>query len=159
MVNAMPWVAFPPWNRPSTHCTGGWVGPRACLDGCNKSCPPLGFDPQQVQPVINHYTKLPAANNANIYWKYDSAIPNKIIQHLEPNYKKQNGVKPPFFVPKHHPHTQCTAVSDALFLKVLHCCMSFRILGTTLLHSQNDHFGKKNKLGSSVNIYIFMFIP
>jgi hypothetical protein len=28
-----------PGKRPSTHCTGGWVGPRASLDGCGKSCP------------------------------------------------------------------------------------------------------------------------
>jgi hypothetical protein len=24
-------------NRPGTHCTGGWVGPTAGLDGCGKS--------------------------------------------------------------------------------------------------------------------------
>jgi hypothetical protein len=23
-----------PWERPGTHCTGGWVGPRAGLDLC-----------------------------------------------------------------------------------------------------------------------------
>jgi hypothetical protein len=29
-----------------TNCTntGGWVDPRAGLDGCGKSCPPPGFD-------------------------------------------------------------------------------------------------------------------
>ena len=26
-----------PQERPSSHCTGGWVGPRAGLDGCGKS--------------------------------------------------------------------------------------------------------------------------
>jgi len=26
-----------PQERPSTHCTGGWVGPRASLDRCGKS--------------------------------------------------------------------------------------------------------------------------
>ena len=26
-------------ERPSTHCTGGWVGPRAGLERCGKSCP------------------------------------------------------------------------------------------------------------------------
>jgi hypothetical protein len=25
------------WERPGTHCSGGWVGPRAVLDGCGKS--------------------------------------------------------------------------------------------------------------------------
>jgi hypothetical protein len=31
-----------PRERPGTHCTGGWVGPRAGLDGRNNSSPP-GF--------------------------------------------------------------------------------------------------------------------
>jgi hypothetical protein len=30
---------FLPRERPSTHCTGGWVGPRAGLDRCGKSRP------------------------------------------------------------------------------------------------------------------------
>jgi hypothetical protein len=29
----------PPEKRPGTHCIGGWVGPRAGLDGCEKSRP------------------------------------------------------------------------------------------------------------------------
>ena len=33
-----------PWERPGTHCTGGWVGPRAGLDGCGKSRPPPNRD-------------------------------------------------------------------------------------------------------------------
>ena len=28
-----------PGKRPGTHCIGGWVGPRAGLDGCGKSRP------------------------------------------------------------------------------------------------------------------------
>jgi len=32
------------------------LGPRAGLDRCGKSCPPLGFDPQTVQPVASRYT-------------------------------------------------------------------------------------------------------
>jgi len=31
-------IALPP-ERPGTDCTGGWVGLRASLDGCGKSCP------------------------------------------------------------------------------------------------------------------------
>jgi hypothetical protein len=30
---------FTPGKTPGTHCTGGWVSPRAGLDGCGKSCP------------------------------------------------------------------------------------------------------------------------
>jgi hypothetical protein len=45
-------------KRPATRCIGSWVGPRAGLDGCGKSRPPppLGFDPQTVQPVPSRYT-------------------------------------------------------------------------------------------------------
>ena len=39
-----------------THCTGGWVGPRAGLDWCGKFRSPPGFDPWTVQPVANLYT-------------------------------------------------------------------------------------------------------
>jgi hypothetical protein len=32
-----------PWERPGTHCTGGWVGPRTGLDMCEKSLPHRDF--------------------------------------------------------------------------------------------------------------------
>jgi hypothetical protein len=50
-----------PQERSGTHCIGGWMGPRASLDGCGKSCPHR-FDPRTVQPVENRYTDwaLPA---------------------------------------------------------------------------------------------------
>jgi hypothetical protein len=32
-------TALPPGKRPGTHFIGGWVGPRAGLDGCGKSRP------------------------------------------------------------------------------------------------------------------------
>jgi hypothetical protein len=55
VVNATPRPLYPR-ERLSTNCIGGWVGPRAGLDGCGKSRPPLGFDPQTVQPVASRYT-------------------------------------------------------------------------------------------------------
>ena len=45
----MGWVVIatlrPPYlrERPGTHCTGGWVGPRAGQDWCGKSRPPTGI--------------------------------------------------------------------------------------------------------------------
>ena len=30
-------AALPPGKRPCSHCRGGWVGPRAGLDGCGKT--------------------------------------------------------------------------------------------------------------------------
>ena len=47
---------FTPGERPGTHCIGGWVGPRAGLDGCGKSRLPPGFDARTVQPVASRYT-------------------------------------------------------------------------------------------------------
>jgi hypothetical protein len=32
-------AALPPGKRPGSHYKGGWVGPRAGLDGCEKSRP------------------------------------------------------------------------------------------------------------------------
>jgi hypothetical protein len=37
-VNAMPWLLYP-WERPGTHCIGGWVGSSASQDWCGKSHP------------------------------------------------------------------------------------------------------------------------
>ena len=49
-------AALYPRERPGTHYTEGWVGPRAGLDMCGKSRPPPGFDPRTVQPVASRYT-------------------------------------------------------------------------------------------------------
>ena len=49
-------TAFYPLESPDTHCTGGWVGPRAGLERGGKSRPPPGFDPRTVQPVASRYT-------------------------------------------------------------------------------------------------------
>ena len=49
-------AAFTPRERQGTHCTGGWVGPRAGLDRCGKSRPPPGFDPRTFQSVESRYT-------------------------------------------------------------------------------------------------------
>ena len=36
-------AALPPGKKPGTHWGGGWVGPRAGLDGCWKCRPPTGI--------------------------------------------------------------------------------------------------------------------
>ena len=49
-------AALLPGKTLRTHCIGGWVGPRAGLDGCGKSRPPPpGFDPQTFQHVTSLY--------------------------------------------------------------------------------------------------------
>ena len=42
-------------ERPGTHFTGGWVGPRAGLDG-RKISSPSGFDPGPSNPWLSRYT-------------------------------------------------------------------------------------------------------
>jgi hypothetical protein len=55
VVNAAPRLLYPQ-ERPGTHCTGGWVGPRAVLDRVRKVSPSPRFDPRTVQPVTSRYT-------------------------------------------------------------------------------------------------------
>jgi hypothetical protein len=38
VVNTMTWPLYPR-ETPGTHCRGGWLGPRAGLDVCEKSRP------------------------------------------------------------------------------------------------------------------------
>jgi hypothetical protein len=42
VISTMPQPLYPR-ERPGTHCTGGWVGRRAGLDVCKKSCPHRDF--------------------------------------------------------------------------------------------------------------------
>jgi len=44
---------FTPRERPGIHRTGGWVGPKAGLEGCGKSRHTPEFDPRTVQPVAS----------------------------------------------------------------------------------------------------------
>jgi hypothetical protein len=48
VVNTIPWPLYT-WERPGTHCVEGCVGPRADLDGCEKSCPPTEVTTQQPE--------------------------------------------------------------------------------------------------------------
>ena len=48
-------AVLPPGRRPGTHCIGGWVGPRAGLEGCGKPRSMPGFDPRAVRPVASRY--------------------------------------------------------------------------------------------------------
>jgi hypothetical protein len=52
-----PAALYPRGKDPGTHCTGGWVGPRAGLDTetRGKILPPAGDRPV-VQTVARHYT-------------------------------------------------------------------------------------------------------
>ena len=49
-------AAFYPRERPGTHCTGGWLGPKGRSGQVRKISPLPGFDPRTVQPVASRYT-------------------------------------------------------------------------------------------------------
>jgi hypothetical protein len=49
-------AALPLGKRHGIRCIGGWVGPRAGMDGCGEFRPPLGFDPRTFQPVASRDT-------------------------------------------------------------------------------------------------------
>ena len=68
-VSITPRPLFTPGERPDTHCTAGWVGPRAGLDMCGKSRPPPGFDPRTVQPVASRYTNY-ATRPISVFLRY-----------------------------------------------------------------------------------------
>ena len=48
-------LAAVPQERLGTHCVGGWLGPRAGLNGCRKSRPQPGFVPHTVPHILSHY--------------------------------------------------------------------------------------------------------
>jgi hypothetical protein len=62
VVSVTPRPRFTPEERtPGTHCTGGWVGPRAGLDTEARGkilFPCRGSNPDRpvIQPVVRHYT-------------------------------------------------------------------------------------------------------
>ena len=74
-------------ERPGTNCTEGWLDPTAGLDGCGKSRPPPGFDPQTVQPLASLYTGplvhiVTTGLESAVTTQYDTAVqlPPSMIQ-------------------------------------------------------------------------------
>jgi hypothetical protein len=78
-------AALPPGKRPGTHCIGGRVGPRAGLDGCEKSRPTgirspdrpassespyrLRYQKHFIHDFVSHFVTLTAEK---IYGYYDN---------------------------------------------------------------------------------------
>jgi len=47
---------FTPGKETDTHCTGGWVGPRARFGLARNMSPQQGFNHRTVYPVASRYT-------------------------------------------------------------------------------------------------------
>ena len=71
-----------PQETAGTHCTGGWVGPRASLDGLKSSSPP-GFDPgpSSLQSVAIP-TELPGPPVLLYLLFYTWFIPSDMIKYV-----------------------------------------------------------------------------
>ena len=79
VINATPRPLYPR-ERPGTRRIGGWVGPRAGLDGCGKSRPPPPrFDARTVQPVASRYTDWAIEP----HWKSNGLIIFKFAEVLK----------------------------------------------------------------------------
>ena len=79
-------------ERPGTHCTGGWVGPRVGLDRCGKSRPPpSGFDPRTVQAVASRYTNYATRPTfaCKKYHEKNSGTLVNLRAHVPPNRKQE----------------------------------------------------------------------
>jgi len=86
-------VALHPVKRQVTHCTGGWVVPRAGLDVCRISRPHPHPSNNKITKIqlftIKVLTQLPEANH-----KHGTKTQTKITKHL--NRKKIIRKKPRF---------------------------------------------------------------
>jgi len=52
-------TALPSGKRPGTHCTGGWVGPRAYLDNCGKSPTGICFPDRSARNDSQYRIRYP----------------------------------------------------------------------------------------------------
>ena len=62
-------AALPLGKRHGTHFIGGWVGPRAGLDGCGKSRPPTGIRSpyRPARSELLYRLSYPGHNRINTY--------------------------------------------------------------------------------------------
>jgi hypothetical protein len=72
VVNATSWPFFP-GEGPGTHCIGGWLGPRAGLDGCVKF-PTPGFDPRTVQLITSRYSYCATSLHNSLVLRYIKCV-------------------------------------------------------------------------------------
>jgi hypothetical protein len=81
-----------PHERPGTHCTGGWVGPRAALNMCEKSNP--------------HRDSIPGTSSPSLYrLSYPAHISRQESRYCHYYY---------YYYHHHHHHHSLSAVTGAV---------------------------------------------
>ena len=74
-VSVTPRPLFTPRERPGTHCTGGWVGPRVGLDSCRKSRPHQDSIPDRPGRSQSLYRlSYRAPNRKKVTWNGIAAV-------------------------------------------------------------------------------------
>jgi hypothetical protein len=93
-------AALSPGKRLGTHCIGGWVGPRASLDGCGNSSPPAPGIRSPDRPARSeslyrlsypgprplHVTKL------TIFWATFTKTKERVLIFIRCHYYERKGV-------------------------------------------------------------------
>ena len=88
-------AVLPSWERPCTHCTGGWVGPRGRYGRVRKISPtPPGFDPRTVQPVASRYTDWAIPAHFPLYGTPSFITLFTIAHHLSLSWARSIHSKP-----------------------------------------------------------------
>jgi hypothetical protein len=84
----MLWTLYPQ-ERPGTHCTGGWVGLGAGLDG-TENLTLTGFDPRTFQPIMCCYTDYSILTAIQRYRAYfpGEKQPKCEVNHSPPSSAK-----------------------------------------------------------------------
>ena len=77
-------------GRPCTPSLGGWVGPRAGLDGWGKSRPQQGFDPQTVASRRLSCPR-PKTNKIYVSTVFHSSSSSRVRDHPEGHFKVSVG--------------------------------------------------------------------
>ena len=73
---------FIPQEKPGTHCTGSWVGPRAGLDSCGKSCSQEDLIPGPISPQpIAKQTEVPQLTEQHKSNKYYNQGIHRVKHH------------------------------------------------------------------------------
>jgi len=71
-----------------THCTGGWMGPRAS-GWVWKILPPPGFNPQTIQTVASQYTDYTILTHSYL----TSPVEKQDFQHPHPEINERGNHK------------------------------------------------------------------
>jgi hypothetical protein len=86
-------AALPPGKRPGTHCTGGWVGPRAGVDRCRKSRSNRHSIPGPSIPYIGIASRYSDLLSRPIQWNCTIINVEHLWNNWQENYKVR-GTKP-----------------------------------------------------------------